>query len=51
MIFAAITMFRCRPRPGLFAAFNWGTAIKVPAKSSTNTEQSSETSSDDNPVL
>jgi hypothetical protein len=26
LIFAAITMFRCRPRHGLFAEYNWGVA-------------------------
>lgn len=51
MIFAAITMFRCRPRPGLFAAFNWGTPIEVPANPSTKTENKSEIDSDENPTL
>ena len=33
MIFAAITMFRCRPRHGLFAELNWGVQPASPIDS------------------
>ena len=41
MIFAAITMFRCRPRHGLFAAFNWGTPVESLEISSLASEEES----------
>lgn len=39
MIFAAITMFRCRPRHGLFAEFNWGTPIQMITSDSSENSQ------------
>lgn len=41
MIFAAITMYRCRPRHGLFAEFNWGTPLPKPKELETSEEESS----------
>lgn len=50
MIFAAITMYRCRPRAGLFAESMWGSSLHSEQRHESESQNSTEIQPPDNTI-